>query len=110
MNRKRYGIVLPEPVYKELRLKAVEAGMSVGDYVTQELRIRGVSGDAVWVMSNTEYKEASVEEPVKKELDIERAKPVNGQLRKGLGPLPGESRDQTIRDFRPVPKPGAKKK
>lgn len=44
------------------------------------------------------------EQPIKKAIEPDKAKPdQGGQLRKGLGPLPGESRDP-YREFRPVPK------
>lgn len=61
-------------------------------------------------------KEASVQDPVKKAIEIEKPRvDKTGQIRKGLGPLPGEPTgeptldvDRTYREFRPVPKPGKK--
>ena len=59
-------------------------------------------------------KEATMpEEPVKKAIESDKTKVDNsGQLRKGLGNLPGEGPVHTDygydRSFRPVPKPGKK--
>jgi hypothetical protein len=54
-----------------------------------------------------------VEEPVKKAIEPDKAKEVGGQMRKGLGPLPGEAPTPTRPDpayqrFNPVPKPKGK--
>jgi hypothetical protein len=50
--------------------------------------------------------DAPMEEPVKKELNKEAPKvDQSGNLRKGLGPLPGEDPNLSFREFRPVPKP-----
>jgi hypothetical protein len=49
---------------------------------------------------------AMPEEPIRKELAKEAPKvDQSGQLRKGLGPLPGEDPNKSYREFRPVPKP-----
>lgn len=61
--------------------------------------------DPVFKAEHDKAKEELVtEQPIKKAIEPDKAKPdQGGQLRKGLGPLPGESRDP-YKEFRPVPK------
>lgn len=131
--KKRYGIVLPENVYRDMRLKAVAANMSVGEWITTQMNGRGVDGnfdavvtsdttgalhvegfslvkkDDVDQIRNFYHEEAAVEEPIKKAIEPDKTREVKGQLRKGLGPLPGEEKSDNFGRPKPAPKPGTKK-
>ena len=56
------------------------------------------------------WKGASVDEPVKKAIEPDKAKVQRGRLTKGLGQLPGEDPDKTFDPSfgrsKPAPKPG----
>lgn len=92
MSTKRYGISLPEEVYRYFRMQAVQEGISVGQWLTREIHM---------------------EEPIKKAIEPDKAKPSKNnpdKLSKGLGPLPGETPStwedlDSYRRFTPAPKP-----
>lgn len=109
MSNKRYGVTVPPEVWQTWRVLALKAGMSVGEWLTEQINFPApIPGHSF------EWK-ASMDEPVKKAIEPDKVKVQDGKLRKGLGPLPGEKEARTLLEkpdsyhsWNPAPKPGKK--
>lgn len=92
--KKRYGIVLPEETYREFRVKAVEAGMSVGDWLAERHHMKQPPA-FVRPQTAEEAAEAVImEEAARKAIEGEDLKVDDkGKLSKGLGDIPGRKQE-----------------
>ena len=52
---------------------------------------------------------STMDDTARKSIEKDQTKVERGQIRKGLGDLPGERKDAPTPEFRPVPKPGSKR-
>jgi len=117
--KKRYGIILEEEVYRNIRTHAYAAGQTVGEFIEAGLTKRLAA--PVWNVTDLglvrtidlgpnitkeqfaafklESEEILAEEPmeqdVKKAIEPDKVQPTDkGKLTKGLGDIPGVSRQQ----------------
>lgn len=119
--KKRYAITIDDLAMRQVKVEAARSGLTVGDWITSNLS--QFNQDVVaWTQDpkarrefDKAYKEASMDDIAKKAIEPDKVKPDGrGQLRKGLGDLPGEShepkptvqRDPSFGHSRPAPKPG----